>query len=224
MRTPGTACLGDAGQLSWRQAGQRPGPLPGVCQPGTNRPADRWTGGWVGVPPLPEEEPRGRSSQIEGAGDPGLGLGVGPGLEKGRRQKQAVRAGHRGAGGDGPEGAVPSRCQAWLGHRPAVRAGAGKARGDQGACAEGRPWAGRVPGLGPCPSQGQAVRPGAQARPGGGGGEPGHPQGGALSLWPPVCACRWKRSLREGAPGHRAGGRGDLFLRRGLLRREERAL
>lgn len=126
--------------------------------------------------------------------------------------------------GDGPEGAVPSRCQAWLGHRPAVRAGAGKARGDQGACAEGRPWAGRVPGLGPCPSQGQAVRPGAQARPGGGGGEPGHPQGGALSLWPPVCACRWKRSLREGAPGHRAGGRGDLFLWRGLLRREERAL
>ena len=80
--------------------------------------------------------------------------------------------------GDGPEGAVSVHCQAWLGHRPAARAGAGKAGGDQGASAECRPWAGRVLGLGPCPSQGQAVRPGAQARPGSGGGEPGHPRVG----------------------------------------------
>lgn len=31
--------------------------------------------------------------------------------------------------GDGPEGAVSVHCQAWLGHRPAARAGAGKAGG-----------------------------------------------------------------------------------------------
>lgn len=223
MRIPGTACSGDARQLSWRQAGQRPGPLPGVCQPGTNRPADRWTGGWVGVPPLPEEEPRGRSSQMRGLVILDWDWGWARAWRRGGRRSRRCGPATEEPG-DGPEGAVPLRCQAWLGHRPAARAGAGKAGGDQGACAEGRPWAGRVPGLSPCPSQGQAVRPGAQARPGGGGGEPGHPQGGALSLWPPVCACRWKRSLREGAPGHRAGGRGDLFLRRGLLRREERAL
>ena len=57
--------------------------------------------------------------------------------------------------GDGPEGAVSVRCQARLGHRPAARAGAGKAGGDQGASAECRPWAGRVPGLAPAHPRGR---------------------------------------------------------------------
>lgn len=109
----------------------------------TSRQMDSWVGG---SPPLPQR----RNLEAGAARLRGLVIldwawGWARSLEK-----EAAEAG--GAGrpprkpGDGPEGAVPFALPGLVRSSSCSEGGSRQSKGDQGACAEGRPWAGRPGG------------------------------------------------------------------------------